>query len=142
MIIYDLRCTHEHRFEGWFKAAEDFSQQNENGLLRCPVCGTSEVTKLPTASRINRHSSSQRTSDKPPATPEQSFLEKIHEYVDANFVDVGARFPEQARRIHYGEVEPVPICGIATTNEVNELHKEGVDIMALPPTLIDKEKLN
>lgn len=142
MIIYDLRCSHEHLFEGWFKTAEDFAQQDESGLLSCPVCGTSEVAKLPTASRINRHSASQHVSVEPMASSDQALLTRIHDYVDANSVDVGSEFPEQARRIHYGEVEPATIRGVATTNEVKELHDEGVNVVALPPTPVAKEKLN
>lgn len=139
MIIYDLRCAHEHLFEGWFKTAEDFTRQNQGGLLSCPVCGTPEVTKLLTASRINRHSSSQHDSAKLMANTEQTLITKIHDYVDTNFVDVGPEFPERARRIHYGEVEPAAIRGVATMNEVKELYDEGVDIVALPPTPATKK---
>ena len=142
MIIYDLRCAREHLFEGWFKTAADFLQQNEGGLLCCPVCGIPEVTKLPTASRINRHLSSQRDSSACLANSEQALLTRIHDYVDKNFVDVGTEFPERARRIHYGEVEPIAICGIATKNEARELHDEGVEFVALPLTPGTKEKLN
>lgn len=142
MIIYDLCCAHEHRFEGWFKTAEDFLRQNEGGLLCCPVCGISEVAKLLTASRINRHLSSQRDSSACLANAEQTLLTRIHDYVDTNFIDVGPEFPEQARRIHYGEVEPMAIRGVATKNEARELHDEGVDIVTLPPTPDTKEKLN
>lgn len=142
MIIYDLRCTHAHLFEGWFKTAKDFVQQNEGGLLSCPVCGTSEVIKLPTASRINRHSSSQRASSGHMVNVEQALLARIHDYVDTNFVDVGAEFPEQARRIHYGERESAAIRGVATINEAKELHDEGIEIVALPLISGTKEKLN
>lgn len=142
MIIYDLRCTHNHQFEGWFKTSDDFRSQIEGKLLNCPVCGSPEVTKLPTASRINRHSSAKDSSADEPVNPEQLLLEKIHDYVDSNYVDVGSEFPEQARKIHYGEVESAPIRGTATQDEARELNEEGVDIISLPPTPIHKEKLN
>lgn len=142
MIIYDLRCTHSHKFEGWFKTSDDFRSQNEGGLLSCPVCGSSEVVKLPTASRIKRHSSSRGPSASPLVTAEQTLLEKIQEYVNNNYVDVGSAFPEQARKIHYGEVKPAPIRGTATPDEARELHDEGVNVISLPPALISKEKLN
>lgn len=142
MIIYDLRCTHSHKFEGWFKTADDFRSQNENGLLSCPVCGTSEVVKLPTASRIKRHSSAKASSSDELAVAEQSLLRKIHDYIDSNYVDVGSEFPEQARKIHYGEVKPEPIRGTATADEAQELHEEGVNVVALPSAPISKNKLN
>ncbi len=142
MIIYDLRCTHDHQFEGWFKTSDDFRSQKEGKLLNCPVCGSSEVTKLPTASRINRHSSSKGSPASQFVNAEQILLEKIHDYVDSNYVDVGSEFPEQARKIHYGEIKSAPIRGTATPDEARELNEEGVDIISLPPVPIRKEKLN
>lgn len=142
MIIYDLRCTDGHKFEGWFKTADDFRSQNEGGLLSCPACGTSDVVKLPTASRIRRHSSAKTSPAGGPAVSEQSLLQKIHDYVESNYVDVGSEFPEQARKIHYGEVKPESIRGTATAEEAQELHEEGVDVVALPSAPISKNKLN
>lgn len=143
MIIYDLRCTHNHKFEGWFKTSDDYRSQNEGGLLSCPVCGSSEVVKLPTASRIKRHSSSRGgLSDDQLVTAEHTLLGKIREYVDHNYVDVGSEFPEQARKIHYGEIQPAPIRGTATATEAQELHEEGVNVISLPTAFINKEKLN
>ncbi len=142
MIVYDLRCARDHKFEGWFKTAEDFQAQNTGGLLCCPACGTSEVVKLPTASRINRHPSSQGTSGDQRHAAEQALLAKIHGHVDTNYIDVGNQFPEQARRIHYGEVEPAAIRGTATMAEAKELYDEGVNVITLPPAPVDKEKLN
>jgi hypothetical protein len=142
MIIYDFRCAHDHQFEGWFKTLDDFRSQKEGRLLNCPVCGSLEVTKLPTASRINRHSSAKNSSASQSADPEQLLFAKIHDYVDSNYVDVGSEFPEQARKIHYGEIESAPIRGTATLNEARELNEEGVDVMPLPPSPTNKEKLN
>lgn len=140
MIIYDLRCANDHRFEGWFKTSDDFRSQKEGGLLNCPACGSSEVTKLPTASWINRHSSSKESPASQSVNAEQALLEKIYDYVDNNYVDVGSEFPEQARKIHYGEVKPAPIRGTATLDEARELNEEGVDVISLP--LSQSEKKN
>lgn len=142
MIIYDLRCTHDHQFEGWFKTSDDFRSQIEGGLLNCPVCGSSKITKLPTASRINRHFSAKDSSANQSANAEEILLAKIHDYVDSNYVDVGSEFPEQARKIHYGEVKSAPIRGTATLDEARELNEEGVDIISLPPAPVSKDKLN
>jgi len=142
MIIYDLRCAQNHQFEGWFKTPEDFHTQNKGELLSCPVCGSSEVAKLPTASRINRLSGSGAGPEQDLVSQKQDFLEKMHDYVDSNYIDVGSEFAEQARKIHYGEVESAAIRGTATQDEARELHEEGVDIVSLPPAPLDKEKLN
>ncbi|MFV1997381.1 MAG: DUF1178 family protein [Acidiferrobacterales bacterium] len=142
MIIYDLRCHNDHQFEGWFKTSDDFRLQKEGGVLNCPVCGSLKIAKLPTASRINRHSSAKNPSTGQLVNAEQTLLKKIHDYVDSNFVDVGSEFPEQARKIYYGEAKPAPIRGTATLDEARELNEEGVDIISLPPAPVNKEKLN
>jgi len=142
MIIYDLCCINDHQFEGWFKTPDDFHSQKEGRLLNCPVCGSSKITKLPTASRINRHSSAKNSPAGQLVNAEQALLKKIHDYVDSNFVDVGSEFPEQARKIHYGEAKSAPIRGTATLDEARELNEEGVDVISLALAPISKEKLN
>lgn len=142
MIIYDLRCTHGHKFEGWFKTSDDYGSQIDKGMLSCPQCGTSEVAKLPTASRLKRHSSSIKESPRDAENAKRLLLQEIHEYVNHNYVDVGSEFPEQARKIHYGEIEAVSIRGSATTEEAMDLREEGVDVVALPPAPVQKNKLN
>lgn len=142
MVIYDLSCEHGHRFEGWFKSADDLVEQQQGHLLNCPVCGSSEVVKLPTASRINRRHPKEDLSPDKLSDIEGSLREKIYKYVDDNYDDVGNQFPEEARKIHYGETEQRNIRGTASQDEVNELHEEGVNITALPLPLVEKNKLN
>ncbi|GMR18216.1 MAG: DUF1178 family protein [Gammaproteobacteria bacterium] len=149
MVIYDLDCHAGHQFEGWFGKPEDYSEQAKNGLLNCPVCGSTDVKRLPTASHVNtrpgadRHE--HRARDKQPSARRlatASALAKIHKYVDEHFEDVGADFPEEARKIHYGETAAHNIQGTATPEEAQDLLDEGVEALPLPPRVTDKNKLN
>ncbi len=149
MVIYDLDCHAGHQFEGWFGKPEDYSEQAENGLLSCPVCGSTDVKRLPTASHVSTRPSTgrheHRVRDKQPSARQlatASALENIHKYVDEHFEDVGADFPEEARKIHYGETEAHNIQGTATLEEAQDLLEEGVEALPLPPRLTDKNKLN
>lgn len=142
MIIYDLICEHRHRFEGWFKTATDFAAQESNGMLSCPTCGSHHVTKLPTASRINLHRDDPKTPEHVIADVSNMLLEKIQDYVAAHYDDVGNDFPEEARKIHYGETAARNIRGTASIDEVNELNEEGIPALPIPGTPVDKTKLN
>ncbi|HEX19533.1 MAG TPA: DUF1178 family protein [Acidiferrobacteraceae bacterium] len=148
MIIYDLKCSIGHKFEGWFSNPEDYQHQLDEHMLVCPMCGDEAVKKLPTASKISsspaKIPSSELMDIKEAIQPDvaREFLGKLHEYVDQNYDDVGARFSEEARKIHYGEAEGRNIRGLATADEVQQLHEEGVTATTLPPKPIDKKKLN
>jgi hypothetical protein len=143
MIIYDLICEQGHRFEGWFKSATDFTQQEIDGMLSCPTCGANQVSKLPTASRIRTH----RDHEDPPLTQlaaeaGEALLESIQRFVDENYDDVGNAFPEEARKIHYGEVEARNIHGTASPDDIRALNEEGVGAIPLPGRPFSKDKLN
>ena len=149
MIIYDLLCDEQHRFEGWFKNADEFQQQLQTGLVSCPVCGSEHVQKVPSASHIG---TGHDQKDAEPATPAQQqdtaetnqarVMQLLHDYVNKNYDDVGSRFAEEAKKIHYGETEARNIRGLATASEVKELKEEGITAVALPPAPYDKDKLN
>ena len=147
MLIYDLNCEAGHHFEGWFNRPEDYAEQTSQGLLNCPVCGSTEVKKLPTASHVRSQGPEEDNND---AQAEESkntqisanTLQALHRYVDKHFDDVGNDFPDEARKIHYGEIEARNIRGVATGDEVKELRDEGVQVHSLPPKPVDKEKLN
>lgn len=144
-VIYDLQCDAGHRFEGWFKNAEEYAQQHEGGLLTCPRCACAQVHRLPTASHVGSASGAEATKagQEMAVLKEKSeaLMAKIHAFVDRHFDDVGTAFAEEARKIHYGEAEDRNIRGHATPTEVRALHEEGVDVVALPPA-VDKSKLN
>ena len=147
MIIFDLQCVNDHRFEGWFKNIAEFDSQLTSAMLHCPVCGTEQVAKLPSASHLNFGKANPQQAMIPQSEPAQPIsdvnvlLRKIHDHVKHNFEDVGNEFAIEAKRMHYGEIEERNIRGNATRDEVEELHEEG--IMAIPlPNFPDKDKLN
>ncbi len=146
MIIFDIECMNSHRFEGWFNNSEEYEKQVAEKLVTCPFCGTDQVAKVPTASRINLNKQTGMESVKNPhhyIAPEDinTFVKQLHDHVIRNFDDVGENFAHEAKRIHYGEAEERNIRGIATYNEVKELREEGINAIPLPQPK-DKNKLN
>ena len=140
MIIFDLTCTHGHRFEGWFASADDFERQTKAVLVRCPVCDDASVVRIPSA----KVHVGKATIDAPPAADEpeaekvtglpDELIRKLREIV-RNTENVGRRFPEEARKIHYEEVPARPIRGQATKDDADALREEGIDFSPLPPFL-------
>ena len=138
MKVLDLRCAHGHGFEGWFASEEDYLQQHERGLVECPLCGDKTIGRLPSAPRLNLGASEPTpasaradTAQPQPATLQHLWVEAV-KHVMARTEDVGERFPEEARRIHYGETESRGIRGQATEQERVALQEEGIDVVALP----------
>ncbi|MBC7954768.1 MAG: DUF1178 family protein [Cytophagales bacterium] len=139
MKVLNLRCAHDHTFEGWFASEDDFQSQFERGLVECPLCADKDITKLPTAPRLNvskvREPSSAlavATPASPEAVTMQSMWLRAVQHVMANTDDVGERFAEEARRIHYGEVQERAIRGQTSREDALALQEEGIEIMALP----------
>lgn len=134
MKVLNLRCANGHGFEGWFASEDDFLDQNGRGLVECPLCADRVVTRLPSAPRLNL--SGVREPEAPQAPPAEADLQalwlKAVRHAIANTDDVGERFAEEARRIHYGEVEARGIRGQATPDERAALHDEGIEVMSLP----------
>ncbi len=135
MIRYALACEKGHEFEGWFAGSDDFDSQLQRGFLSCPVCSSVQVSKLlmapsvSTARRKDEHQMLAMDSAKKEA------IAKIREAVAsirANAEDVGDKFPEEARRIHYGEADERGIIGHASVEEVEALLDEGIEIAPLP----------
>lgn len=142
--VFDLLCANDHRFEGWFNSGADFEQQRDKGYIACPMCGDSHVVKVPAASYVNTRVSDRAVkSGTSEPTPTQSqyanfrsaILAKVVEYVVKNTEDVGRDFPEEARKIHYGESPERKIRGTASVQEVSELREEGIEVVALPVTI-------
>jgi hypothetical protein len=137
MKVLDLRCSHSHAFEGWFASEGDFVDQTERGLVECPLCGDRSVLRLPSAPRLNLgHAASPVAAEPvsaPPATAvmQGMWVEAI-KHVLARTEDVGDRFSEEARRIHYGESEARGIRGQATEAQREALSEEGIEVVALP----------
>ena len=140
MIVYELICADEHRFEGWFASAEAFERQRDARLVACPMCSSAAVEKLPSA-RIRR--GAQPAPEERPSTnpmPKQApaarrstmTLASFIDHVLQNSEDVGSRFPEEARKIHYDEAPRRGIRGIASPEDAEALAEEGIPVLALP----------
>ena len=136
MKVLDLRCANGHGFEGWFGSEDDFLDQNGRDLVECPMCADRVVTRLPSAPRLNlsgaREPAAQPTKVEPAAADVQALWMQVVRHAIENTDDVGERFAEEARRIHYGETEARGIRGVASMQEREALHEEGIEVMSLP----------
>ncbi|WP_114813469.1 DUF1178 family protein [Paraburkholderia kururiensis] len=143
MKVLDLQCPGGHRFEGWFASADDFESQLSRKLVECPICGATEVSRLPSAPRLNLSGAAQ-----PPAqqgAPDMNELQArvmraLREVLDKT-ENVGDRFAEEARRIHYNEAPARNIRGVTTAEDARALVEEGIDVMPLPIPAALKEPL-
>lgn len=138
MKVLNLRCAGDHRFEGWFASEEDFSAQAAATGIACPLCGDTEISRLPSAPRLNvgRHAGPPAGTEATPAqgmqmTLQSQWLRVVRQVMSAT-EDVGDRFAEEARRIHYGEVEERGIRGRASSEDAEALREEGIAVVALP----------
>ncbi len=150
MIVFDLKCSNGHTFEAWFKGSEAYEEQRTAGAVTCPLCGDVRVVKAPMAPNISSGKSDAPATEREadlPSEPDNSgtthmleprmemlrqAMEQVRAHVVENFDYVGSKFPEEARKIHYGETDARPIYGEATPSESRELKDEGVDVVALP----------
>jgi hypothetical protein len=135
MKVLNLRCAEEHGFEGWFGSEDDFAAQLAGGKLACPLCGSTAIERLPSAPRIQLARNSAPVPEASVATSQvtlQSQWLRAVRHVMATTEDVGERFAEEARRIHYGEVEERGIRGRASHEEAEALREEGIEVAALP----------
>lgn len=141
MKVFNLSCEQDHVFEGWFGRSEDFDRQVEQGLVQCPVCGSGDIRKLLSAPRINRGRAEApaREAGGPQAgEPSQRQLEaqrlwmQMARQLIENTEDVGRRFAEEARRIHYRETPARAIRGEATPREAADLVEEGIEVFVFP----------
>jgi len=161
MIKYALRCARDHEFESWFKNSAAYDSQRKRGLIACPACGSAKVEKAIMAPRLGRSESGDAeplpAAAAAPPTPSlpmpmpfappgkgtvaimspqerelRKKLKELREHIVKNADYVGQRFPEQARKIHYGETEHRSIYGEASPEEAKELHEEGIAFHPLP----------
>jgi hypothetical protein len=147
MIVYELACANGHRFEGWFASGEDFAQQCERALVSCPMCDDARVERVPSARVSVPKGAPAPVASAPtsanPASPAQAMASALPPEVIAQLRDmvkhtenVGRRFPEEARKIHYEESPPRPIRGQASAEEAKSLSEEGIEFAPLPPFLL------
>jgi hypothetical protein len=149
MKVLDLQCAQQHSFEGWFGSEADFQDQLARGLVECPLCGDVSISKMLSAPRLNlggakepaQAAPAQQDVVAPPDRTMQAAWMKMVRHVMANTEDVGPRFADEARRIHYGETEERGIRGQASPGETQALLEEGIGVLPLPIPKALKEPL-
>jgi hypothetical protein len=153
MKVLNLRCANGHGFEGWFGSEDDFLDQNGRGLIECPVCADKVVTRLPSAPRLNLSGArepARATAASDAAPPSGALVDgadaqaqqrlgelrqrwmQAVQHALAHTEDVGERFAEEARRMHYGETEERGIRGVTSAQEREALREEGIEVLSLP----------
>jgi len=150
MIRYALHCEHGHDFDSWFQNSASYDNQTKRALVACPICGSVKVEKAIMAPRLNRADAAApnmpTAAPVPPGPPAKApvammspperelrkKLKELRDHITKNADYVGSRFPEQARKIHYGETKHRSIYGEASPDEAKELHDEGIEFHPLP----------
>ncbi|MCJ9672092.1 MULTISPECIES: DUF1178 family protein [unclassified Neorhizobium] len=135
MIKYSLSCDNAHAFEGWFSESADFDRQVASGFLTCPVCNSAAISKTLMAPSVSTARRQEEKQEMVMDLARREAIAKLKEAVaaiKANAEDVGEKFPEEARKIHYGEADARGIIGQASLGEVRDLLDEGIEIAPLP----------
>lgn len=135
MIKYSLTCDSAHAFEGWFSTSADFDRQLASGFLTCPVCGSAAISKslmAPSVSTARAKEKRQAVAMDVAKAEAMAKLKAAVAEIKASSEDVGERFPEEARKIHYGEADARGIIGQASLTDVRDLLDEGIEIAPIP----------
>jgi hypothetical protein len=150
MIRYSLRCERAHTFESWFQSSSAYETQVRRRLVSCPVCGSDKVEKSIMAPRIVGKKRPEKAASPPRAEPAETAapestplmmaqerelrakLKELRDHIVKSADNVGDRFPNEARKMHYGEIEHRPIYGEASPAEARALIDEGVEVSPLP----------
>lgn len=134
MIRFTLNCDKGHDFEAWFRGNDDFETQQKRGLVECPACGSHKVEKALMAPAVSTGRAREKVALAMNAEQRKMLaqLKELAEKVRENADYVGDKFAEEARKIHFGEVEPRGIYGEATAQEARSLIEDGVEFMPLP----------
>jgi len=130
MIAFDLSCSDGHSFEGWFKDLESFNRQNAQGMITCPSCGSTNVTRILSPVTIKNSQAEEKPGDVDPDY--KKLAEGVVEYIKDNFDDVGADFSKEALKMHYGVGEKRNIRGSATVEQEETLRQEGIKFFKIP----------
>jgi hypothetical protein len=149
MIRYNLRCERGHAFESWFQSSTAYESQEKRKLVNCPVCGSAKVERGIMAPQIVSKKGRQSAeaapapaadTTAPTSTPLmmaqerelRTKLRELRDHIVKNADNVGERFPNEARKMHYGDIEHRPIYGEASPEEARSLIEEGVEVSPLP----------
>jgi hypothetical protein len=144
--VFNLQCDNGHSFEGWFGSSDDYESQQARGMLSCPMCASSVVRKALSAPYVATHAIQEKPAPRQQAVMAapaqmQAALMKVVRDIVASTEDVGSRFAEEARRIHYKEAEGRAIRGVASGEEAIALREEGIEVMPVPFAELLKEPL-
>lgn len=134
MISFSLSCEHDHEFEAWFRSNDDFDGQKKRGLVECPSCGSHKIEKALMAPAVSTGRKREKIALAMGEQQRQAMAEfkALAEKVRENAENVGDKFAEEARKIHFGETEARGIYGQATPDEARSLAEDGVAFMPLP----------
>ncbi len=130
MILFDLKCAADHVFEAWFRDSETYGAQAASGEIACPICGDTRIAKALMAPNV---ALSPETGSSVHAIRMMERIRALHDDIAKNSDDVGEKFPEEARKIHYGEAEKRNIHGRADLADARALDEEGIEFGILPP---------
>ena len=130
MIVFDLKCSNGHIFEGWFDCSSSYKAQIDKDLISCPICEDKRICRVPSTFGIK---SSPQDNKMPAPDGEMELLrQKVVHYIENNFDNVGSDFAKEALKIHYGVSEPRNIRGVSTEEEEKLMDKEGVQFVKIP----------
>jgi hypothetical protein len=132
MIVYQMGCANGHSFEGWFASAQACEEQADSGVLTCPTCSSGKIRKMLSAPHVHTGEAAPAAD----AATREKAIDALRTMVLTSTEDVGRRFAEVARRIHYKEEAARNIRGRVTADEAQELKEEGVDTLTLPPGIV------
>jgi hypothetical protein len=149
MIHYHLRCERGHAFESWFQSSSAYEAQEKRELVNCPICGSAKVERAIMAPQIVTRKGRESAAPAPAAATDvtapastpllmaqerelRAKLKELRDHIVKNADNVGERFPNEARKMHYGDIEHRPIYGEASPDEARALIDEGVDVAPLP----------
>ena len=136
MILFDLKCDKNHKFEAWFASSSNYEDQLKNKLIVCPYCNSTKIEKSLMAPNINTKGLSKNNKkDNKKVISQQKLvnqIKKFRKFIEKNTDNVGKNFAEEARKIYYGETKSRPIRGESTENEAQELVEEGIPFSKLP----------
>jgi hypothetical protein len=151
MIHYNLRCARGHTFESWFQSSSAYESQEKRKLISCPVCGSDKVERAIMAPQVVGKKGRERAAPEPVAAPTEvtpppaatplmmaqerelrTKLKELRDHIVKNADNVGERFPNEARKMHYGDIEHRPIYGEASPDEARSLIDEGIEVSPLP----------
>ena len=136
MILFDLKCENEHKFEAWFPSSSNYENQLKKKMIECPYCNSKKIKKSLMAPNLNVKSQSKKNSIEKKNDIAQINLEKkikkFKKFVEKNTENVGKNFAEEARKIYYGEKKARAIRGESTEKESQDLAEEGIPFSKLP----------